>query len=102
CRGMHALPGGFVDLGETTKAACLRELKEEAGIEINDAKFIGVYDDPKRDPGRHSVSIAYVAQVGDVTPQAGDDAATAEFLDWQDLNLAFDHRRIIKDALSLA
>ena len=101
-RGQYALPGGFVELGETTEQAALRELKEETGLEADNPKLIGVYSDPKRDPRRHIVSIAYLVFVKGAVPAAGDDAASAEFIEnWQGLALAFDHAEIVRDALKL-
>lgn len=101
-KGKLALPGGFVDVGETVEEGCRRELREETGIEAGTLKLIGVYSDPKRDPRGHVVSIAYLTKVGDVTATAGDDAAAIEWVsDISNLELAFDHRTIIEDALRL-
>src|SRR5215831_19027348 len=84
-RGMYALPGGFVEVGETTEAAALRELKEETGIEGHSPRLIGVYSDPSRDPRHHTIGIAYLVQARSYAAKAGDDAAAAEFvLNWQE------------------
>ncbi len=98
--GSHALPGGFVEMGETVEAACRREVREEAGIEVSDLSLVGVYSDPKRDPRGHTVSIAYATVLPSaVPPRAGSDAASAEWVeDWRRLTLAFDHAQILADA----
>ena len=98
--GTYALPGGFVEIGETTEAAALRELMEETGIEGSSPQLIGVYSDPNRDPRHHCVGIAYLVLAKSFDVRAGDDAADAEFVaDWQRERLAFDHHKIIADAL---
>jgi 8-oxo-dGTP diphosphatase len=100
--GQFALPGGFVDYGETTEAAACRELLEETGLKAKDLRLIGVYSKPDRDPRGHTVSIAYLVTIEDGAPAAGDDAAEAEFRsDWRALDLAFDHDEIVRDAVSM-
>ncbi len=100
--GDYALPGGFVEVGETVEDACRRELKEETGIEVRELKLVGVYSDPKRDPRGHTCSVAYLAQVAPAKPTAGDDAAAAEWVeDWRSEKLAFDHADIIADAVTV-
>jgi 8-oxo-dGTP diphosphatase len=97
--GQFALPGGFVDYGETTEAAARRELLEETGLVAKDLQLVGVYSDPKRDPRGHTIGIAYLTTIEDGAPVAGDDAAEAEFrADWRELKLAFDHNEIVRDA----
>lgn len=101
-RGRHALPGGFVDYGERVEDAAARELREETGISARPARLIGVYSAPDRDPRGHVVSIAFLFRLpADApAPRGGDDAAGAEFrADWRDLELAFDHADILRDAL---
>ncbi len=62
-KGRYALPGGFMESGETAETAARRELKEETGISVTRLRLVGVYSDPRRDPRGHAVSIAYVARV---------------------------------------
>lgn len=102
-KGMYALPGGFVDYGESTEAAALRELQEETGVKATEAKLIGVYSDPNRDPRGHVVSAAYLIEFpSGAEVQAGDDAATVQFVkEWKSLEFAFDHRDIIRGAVKL-
>jgi len=99
-KGRYAFPGGFMNVGETVEEAALRELKEETGIEGRDPQLIGVYSDPARDPRHHTISVAYLVFVHEAVAIAGDDAASAEFVEnWNGLSLAFDHNRILQDAL---
>ncbi len=101
-KGRYALPGGFVEVGESVETACRRELKEETGITVRALKLVGVYSDPKRDPRGHCVSVAFLALVGKARPLAGDDAAAAEWVkDWRRQKLAFDHADILADAARL-
>jgi 8-oxo-dGTP diphosphatase len=100
--GGYALPGGFVDIGETVEQGCRRELKEETGIEVGEMTLLGVYSDPHRDPRGHTCAVVYVAVISGAQPTAGDDAAAAEWVeDWRRLELAFDHSRILSDAQRL-
>ena len=100
-KGRWALPGGFVEYGETVEQAVLREVKEETGIDAEIKKLVGVYSDPRRDPRGHTISIAFLlAARGAATAAAGDDAIDAKFFDLDNLPLlAFDHDKIIKDAI---
>jgi 8-oxo-dGTP diphosphatase len=99
-RGQYALPGGYVEYAETTEEAAARELAEETGLVATNVSLLGVYSDPHRDPRGHMVSIAYRIAVAGYDLRAGDDAADAAFVaDWEDLDLAFDHRKIVEDAV---
>jgi 8-oxo-dGTP diphosphatase len=101
-QGQYALPGGFVDYGETTEQAAARELLGETGLNADQLSLVGVYSDPGRDPRGHTVSIAYLARVSHFVPHAGDDAAQAAFVaDWDRQELAFNHNAIVSDAVSL-
>jgi 8-oxo-dGTP diphosphatase len=98
--GYWALPGGFVEVGERLEDAAAREAEEETGVKVDVARLIGVYSDPDRDPRGHNVSCAYVARVLAGEPSAASDAAEASFLDPSTVELAFDHEKIIADALA--
>lgn len=101
-KGHLALPGGFVDVGETVEDGCRRELLEETGVRAERLQLIGVYSDPDRDPRGHVVSVAYLTEVKHVEAKAGDDAAEVEWVsDIPGSKIAFDHRTIIQDALRL-
>jgi len=98
-KGCYALPGGFVEIGEPVEAACRRELEEETGLKARTLQLLGVYSDPKRDPRGHTCSVVFLARMVRATPEAGDDAAAAEWVaDWSRLELAFDHAKILADA----
>lgn len=103
-RGFYALPGGFVEIGETVEHACRREIEEETGLQLGALELVGVYSDPHRDPRGHTVSIAFKAVLPSAqTLRAGSDARDAGFLYLTaDMDLAFDHRAIIQDALALS
>ena len=99
--GRWALPGGFVEVGETVEEAAYREAAEETGLAVEVARLVGVYSDPERDPRGHNVSVAFLARVlsGDLV--AATDASEVAVLDPSSVELAFDHCKIIEDALSL-
>lgn len=100
-KGYWALPGGFVEYGERVEDAAVREAKEETGLKIELLDLIGIYSDPNRDPRGHTVTIAFLAK-GRGTLKGGDDASEARVFslsEIKNLKLAFDHRKIIEDAL---
>lgn len=102
-KGCLALPGGFVEVGETVEEACRRELREETDVTADTLTLIGVYSDPHRDPRGHSVSVAFLARVPTCTARAGDDAAAVQWVkNWRALPLAFDHAKILSDAERMA
>ena len=97
--GQWALPGGFVEVGETVKQAAVREAAEETGLAVEVSELVGVYSEPDRDPRGHNVSVAFLARVLSGQMQAASDAAEVDDLDPGSVELAFDHARIIADAL---
>lgn len=104
--GRIAFPGGFVDYNEDPKEGCLRELKEECGIEGSNPKLVTVAGSPLRDPRKHIISIVYRVDVPETAEvRAGDDAATARFyplrelLHMPDEAIAFDHKEILKEVV---
>lgn len=95
-----ALPGGFVDYGESLEQAALREAKEETGLTFSDLCQFRAYSDPKRDPRQHNISLVFTASA-EGSPAGGDDAAQARFFELDQLpaNLCFDHGQILQDYL---
>ena len=95
-----ALPGGFVDVGETIETAAIREAKEETNLDITLIELLGIYSDPQRDKRGHTVSAVYIAQASG-PPKAQDDAANLQICNPTQPpgNLAFDHQQILDDYL---
>ena len=95
-----ALPGGFVDIGESLEHAAMREAEEETALRVTLKILLGCYSDPTRDPRGHTASAVYVAEaVGE--PRAQDDAAGVAIFSPEGLPspLVFDHARILRDYL---
>ncbi len=93
-----ALPGGFVDYGESLEAAASREAREETGLELEDLQQFRAYSAPDRDPRQHNISMVFTAR-GTGQLKAGDDAARAELFALTELPqpLCFDHGQILAD-----
>ena len=93
-----AIPGGFVDYGESLEDAVRREAKEETGLDIKLIRQFHTYSDPKRDPRHHTVSTIFIATAAG-KPKAGDDAREVGIFNKDNLpeDIAFDHRQILED-----
>ncbi len=97
-----ALPGGYVDYGESLEAAACREALEETGLKVELLGQLHTYSDPRRDPRQHNISTVFVARALG-TPKAADDARSLEIFRLEDLpqEMAFDHAAILADYLKV-
>ena len=96
-----AIPGGFVDYGESLEQAAIREAKEETSLDVKLLRQFHTYSDPSRDPRNHTISTVFIARA-DGIPVAGDDAADAAIFSLQAIpdEMAFDHKAIILDYIN--
>ncbi|MCG2706721.1 MAG: NUDIX hydrolase [Candidatus Omnitrophica bacterium] len=94
-----ALPGGFLDYGESLEEAVTREAKEETGLDLVDLKQFHTYSQPQRDPRFHTIGTVFIAKAKG-EPKAGDDAVDSKVVKFNEipkLDLAFDHKKILQD-----
>ena len=93
-----ALPGGFIDYGESAEHAAVREALEETSLQVQLIELLHVYSDPNRDPRQHTIATVFIARASGV-PQGADDAAEAAvfYEDTIPTPLAFDHAKILSD-----
>lgn len=103
-KGHYALPGGFMEIGETLDDAAKRELLEETGLVVTDLMKCGVYDDVYRDTRSRVISVSYFAYFSQkIVAKAGDDAAEVIWMPVEEakrLVLSFDHNQMLKDAIA--
>jgi 8-oxo-dGTP diphosphatase len=99
-KGQLALPGGFINEGETAEEAARREAIEETTLEVEPIEILGVYSDPKRDPRKHIMSVVFVGIIVGGSDKAGDDAESIEWVELGTIEkqeIAFDHAQILRD-----
>lgn len=95
-------PGGFVEYGETVEKAVVREAKEETGLDVVIERLPGVYSEPNRDPRGHTVSVCFLCKIVAGRLKADTDSKDVKEFKLSELpELAFDHEKIIRDAIRL-
>ncbi len=98
-----AIPGGFVDIGESVETAVRREMKEETDLDVEILSLLNVYSDPSRDPRFHTASVVYICKA-EGSPKGLDDAKEAIVYKKEEIpfdKLVFDHAKILRDYLAL-
>ncbi len=99
-----AIPGGFVDIGESVESAVVREMKEETDLDVKIEYLLNVYSDPSRDPRFHTASVIYVCKAEGI-PKGLDDAKEATVFKKENIpfeKLVFDHAQILRDYLKVS
>ena len=99
----YALPGGFVDYGESVENALIREMKEETNLDVKIEKLLNIYSSPNRDPRMHTTSAVFICSA-DELPKAGDDAKECFVFKLEEIpfkKLVFDHSQILSDFIKM-